>query len=348
MQILSITCPALAAKSVLPLLENHSILWNEYFLQYIQHPAFQFPRQGDCYIVYIGSLAEFGLDQPSTFPQISTHIKKAGYTLPPAHLGISLRLALQKQKPSTNSQLSGQKTSPQGAIVLLSAPLEANIKVPRSLYLRNVDGQLWLRGSVFDDLYEFPGNTLVAFVRETVAPQNFQPGKKEAFYKARSRYPDCVLDYLLLQSSNPHQGLPSHKDALVCAINELRHNYNRSFTMDESLLCAIPLSPTAFFAESTLDETRKSGLTSYNPPEEFSYHYAFCHPPTSRPLPTKAFAELNWTLFPHGTEHLEIFEWAPNFSNYFDAGLEYWGAAMWTVYDRLSEGYVVIGASGTD
>ncbi|MCK6691149.1 MAG: hypothetical protein L6Q97_03485 [Thermoanaerobaculia bacterium] len=48
------------------------------------------------------------------------------------------------------------------------------------------------------------------------------------------------------------------------------------------------------------------------------------------------------------TDHLVIYQWSDDWSNYFDAGKEWWGTFFWTVYDTRRQTVAVIGASATD
>lgn len=48
------------------------------------------------------------------------------------------------------------------------------------------------------------------------------------------------------------------------------------------------------------------------------------------------------------TDHLVIYQWSDDWSNYFDAGQEWWGTFFWTVYDTQRQTVTVIGASSTD
>ena len=66
------------------------------------------------------------------------------------------------QPQSQNSVLSGTHSSPDGAITVLSELLEGDDAFPKGLYLRKVDGNLWLRGYVCDSAYRFPGDALFA------------------------------------------------------------------------------------------------------------------------------------------------------------------------------------------
>ena len=57
---------------------------------------------------------------------------------------------------------------------------------------------------------------------------------------------------------------------------------------------------------------------------------------------------MNATLFPNGTDKLEVYEWTTDWSDYFDEGHEWWGALCLTVYDQTLERFVIIMASATD
>ena len=74
-----------------------------------------------------------------------------------------LRLAWSDQPMSRNSVLSGTHEAPDRAVTVLSEILEENDTFPKGLYLRNVDGVLWLRGYTCDAEYRFPADTLFAF-----------------------------------------------------------------------------------------------------------------------------------------------------------------------------------------
>jgi len=57
------------------------------------------------------------------------------------------------------------------------------------------------------------------------------------------------------------------------------------------------------------------------------------------------FAQLT---FGSATDELEVFEWAGAWSNYFDAGYEWWGAYLWTVHNKRTGSFTGIAASTTD
>jgi hypothetical protein len=60
------------------------------------------------------------------------------------------------------------------------------------------------------------------------------------------------------------------------------------------------------------------------------------------------FQGVNQILFPNGTKDLTVLEWNTDWSDYFNEGHEWWGAACWSVYDHSLERFVIIMASATD
>ncbi|MBE5766959.1 MAG: hypothetical protein E7335_07350 [Clostridiales bacterium] len=93
--------------------------------------------------------------------------KAASLGLKPCHpaMGLYLRLAWKTQANSKNTALSGQHRAPDGAVTVLSLPLEKDDVFPKGLYLRSVDGKLWLRGYVCDNLHLWSAEDLFAFER---------------------------------------------------------------------------------------------------------------------------------------------------------------------------------------
>jgi hypothetical protein len=78
-----------------------------------------------------------------------------------------------------------------------------------------------------------------------------------------------------------------------------------------------------------------------------NYADAFLHPPYSYLGTSEDFIRVNDYLFPK-QENLTIYQWDNDWSDYFGYGKEWWGAAMWTVYDPNRKRFTVIGASATD
>lgn len=80
--------------------------------------------------------------------------------------------------------------------------------------------------------------------------------------------------------------------------------------------------------------------------------YAFACPPYSLSFePTEAqrtFDAICEVLFGSFRDDLEIARWSNDWSWYFDAGHEWWGAFWWTIHNRTRDIVVVVAASSTD
>ena len=143
-------------------LEEYDILINRYAEVFLAHPAFSTENTREMTIA-IASLREIGLENGGTLNEIFRQIEKSGFKPCPINTGLFLRFAWKNQPQSQNSVLSGTHGSPDQAVVVLSEPIETEDAFPKGLYLRNVDGRLWLRGYVCDSAYRFSGDDLFAF-----------------------------------------------------------------------------------------------------------------------------------------------------------------------------------------
>lgn len=143
-------------------LEEHSVLINPYAQEFFLHPTFSTDRTKEMTIV-IASLREIGLENGATLNEIFQQIRKNHVKPCPPNTGLFLRFIWKNQPQSQNSILSGTHCSPEQAVVVLSEPVESDDAFPKGLYLRNVDGRLWLRGYVCDSEYRFSCNDLFAF-----------------------------------------------------------------------------------------------------------------------------------------------------------------------------------------
>ena len=148
-------------------LEAHHILTNRHAEVFMAHPRFD-PEAVEKTEVIIASLREIGLENGGTLGEIFRQAAKRGYRPCPVNTGLFLRLAWKDQPPSANSVLTGQHRSPDGAVTVLSEVLEPDDRFPKGLYLRNVDGQLWLRGYVCDADFRYAPEDLFAFDAGTV------------------------------------------------------------------------------------------------------------------------------------------------------------------------------------
>lgn len=165
-----------------------------------------------------------------------------------------------------------------------------------------------------------------------------------------TQFPEMQLDYVLLTDDQPYCGYESHKNAVLAAIaaldrrvrvgNSLAHP---PLTAEPEKMCCVWESPETLF--SIADHGRTVG----NLPLEKTYWEAYMYQPYPHPYGIAGFEKINAVLFPVLTRQtLEVYRWSGNFSNYFDQGNDWWGTAMWSIYDPVSLRYTVIGASLID
>lgn len=162
MKTIVLTTEHLSINQIPDLLKEHGVLVNRYAEDYMAHPLFLAGTARKMRIT-IASLREIGLDHGATLDDIFAHIPNFGLRPCDASAGLFLRLAWTDQPQSQNSTLTGTHASPDQAVTVLSKILESDDDFPKGLYLRNVDGNLWLRGYICDNTYRFPGDALFAF-----------------------------------------------------------------------------------------------------------------------------------------------------------------------------------------
>lgn len=100
------------------------------------------------------SVAELGLTDGGTLPEIFAAARRQGYALCPPETGPYLRLALTAQEQSPDQVMSTGR-APRGALTVASEPLNSDHEYPKGFYLRVVDGEAWLRGYRCDDEFVF-------------------------------------------------------------------------------------------------------------------------------------------------------------------------------------------------
>lgn len=160
----------------------------------------------------------------------------------------------------------------------------------------------------------------------------------------KNKYDELLLDYVILEANEEYKGELSHKQAVIEALAVLNSrirvgnslNHPRFFVDEDKMICT-KCNIEDFFSEN-------DKLSEY-----MSYWSAFSKPPYDIPYDKDDFRKINYSLFPITFRNdLEIYTWNDDFSNYFDDGKEWWGTALWSVYDKYMNRFVIIGASLTD
>ena len=129
---------------------------------------------------------------------------------------------------------------------------------------------------------------------------------------------------------------------------------------DEAKLSGEQISFSRFWGSDDI-EPKLITMTpneAWSIPEVDGYKTAFFHPPHGLGPFASLVVDANeqMALFDRINKHIlgdapaqaEIFSWSTDWSNYFEAGLEWWGAFYWTIRPAGSRRFVVIGASATD
>jgi len=155
-----------------------------------------------------------------------------------------------------------------------------------------------------------------------------------------------VLDYMFFQGVEPGTPLQLHRAAALSGMAILVGP-----TFDGSKLAGEPVSYRTFWGTDDV-EKKPIGQNAWSIPNIDGYKTAFFHPPhhmrgESREL-NELFAAINRFVLGKPPESAEIFAWSTDWSRYFDAGHEWWGAFYWTIRPADSQRFTVIGASTTD
>ncbi len=166
---------------------------------------------------------------------------------------------------------------------------------------------------------------------------NMRELTEDIFYKEYSKYDKCVLDYCIVKSDLEYNGAELHKKIVLFSMLKWAKIYNFDITINHQKMKANKLNAKSFF--EILPESKEKNK---------QYWYLFLNPPHGCNYKIKDFEYINSILFPKGYDDLEIFEWSTDWSNYFDDGLEWWGARCISIYDKKMHRFVVIGASATD
>lgn len=162
MEFIALTANPFPKNQILKKLEEYNIFINQYAEEFFVHPTFSTEHTKEMTIA-IASLREIGLENGATLNEIFQQIEKTCLKPCPTNTGLFLRFMWKNQPQSQNSILSGTHHSPEQAVVVLSQIIERDEAFPKGLYLRNVDGRLWLRGYVCDSEYRFSSDDLFAF-----------------------------------------------------------------------------------------------------------------------------------------------------------------------------------------
>ena len=115
----------------------------------------RFTTSGISYRVEIVELSvrDLGFQFGATLPEIYKKAKELGLQLCPPELGPYLRLEYVDQGEGNSGNLSLKNEAPSGSVTIASEIVSDEESFPKGFYVRKVDGVLWLRGYVADNLH---------------------------------------------------------------------------------------------------------------------------------------------------------------------------------------------------
>ena len=108
------------------------------------------------------SVRELGLPEGGTLPEIYDHAKSEGLRLCPSVTAAHMRLVTADQASAPDSVLSSGR-APSGSLTVAAPRLREDDDFPAGLYLRVIDGQLWLRGYTCDDQHVWSADDRFVF-----------------------------------------------------------------------------------------------------------------------------------------------------------------------------------------
>ena len=180
----------------------------------------------------------------------------------------------------------------------------------------------------------------------------FELTKHKAYELLKTTWSRVSLDYVILSVGKDYEGYATHKLAVIEAfrILELRlaaFAYQLNIEADNMRATKVDTEEFLMPPSHAYYEDRTKKQTCIHVLAPMPYWYAFLEPPYGTPYLKADFIRFNEILFPN-RQALEVYRWNDDFSNYFDAGKEWWGAFFWTVYNPYWDRYIGIIASETD
>jgi hypothetical protein len=168
-----------------------------------------------------------------------------------------------------------------------------------------------------------------------------------------------VLEFVFLQAQQELPASELHRAAALAgmaAIDRFYEEHARRYAVPLDARFRITWDATRLVGEhvsfetfwGTDDEVIRSGVV----PNVNGYKTAFFLPPYNmrgdEQEKQQLFAHINALTLGPDPSACEIFSWGTDWSNYFDAGKEWWGTFFWTLRQPGSDLFTVIGASSTD
>jgi hypothetical protein len=133
-------------------LQQNSILMNKYAERLLSDGKFTTSETKYRLNMVQLTVKDLGYSNGATLPQIYERAIELGLELCPLELGPFLRLAYLDQ-PEGDTGHNSKHQAPSGSITVASEIVSEDDEFPKGFYLRKINGELWLRGYIADQLH---------------------------------------------------------------------------------------------------------------------------------------------------------------------------------------------------
>lgn len=143
----------LTKSQLLQKLRQHSILMNKFGEKLFADDKFTVSDKIYSVRTVEIKVRDLGFSEGATIPQVYKKANQVGLELCPLELGPYLRLKYLDQPEGYLGKPSWRNRSPYGAVKIATEILSEDVDFPKGFYLRKIEGVLWLRGYIADDLH---------------------------------------------------------------------------------------------------------------------------------------------------------------------------------------------------
>lgn len=178
-----------------------------------------------------------------------------------------------------------------------------------------------------------------------------------------------ALDYIILKDKDTSITFEKHKSAALFGMSIIDKRLeawalkraNEEISIDKFFRVKIydkninakKILLSEFWGNDDAFPKKMDGGKCWDIPNADGYKTAFFNPPYGLRGTLEEqiieFNEINYLIFsPINDKNLKIYKWPDNWSNYFDAGKEWWGTFFWTIYNKEKNIFIVLGGSTTD
>lgn len=138
------------------------VLLNPYAKTFLAAATSEDAPEPEAVFVATRSVGALGLPEGGTLPEIFERATAQGLDLCPPATAAYLRLVTQGQATAPDSVLSTGR-APTGSLTVASPRLREDYEFPARMYLRVIDGDLWLRGYRCDDEHVWSADDTLVF-----------------------------------------------------------------------------------------------------------------------------------------------------------------------------------------